>query len=234
MEEKRHYSYFVVKPDGIKFLDKICEDIEEKYESVRYYAISNFENIIKKLYHKHYEEKGEKFAESFESYLYGLKELFGNEAVLILVGDSKKTYQEVMQQTFDTKIELREKYVNDNVAFITNYGNREEYIRLVSSDGKQQKPRKMDSCGSYRISDMNVIHCPDPTKEANLDELKILMDEGIIDDKNLITYDTISKMKRYQTANFQKDMREEGYVGEIKPDISGWVKSKINEDLEER
>ena len=228
-----HYSYFLVKPDGVKFLDKICEDIEKKYESVRYYAVSDFENIIKKLYHKHYEKGGEKFANSFQSYLYGLREMFGNEAVLILVGDNKRTYEELMKSVLDTKFGIRDKYVNNNVGIVTNYGDRTEYIKIVSSDGIK-KTRIMNEEGSYRISDMNILHCPDSIKSETLDELGILIDEGIIDDKNLITYDMIRMMKRYQTANFQRDMREQGYIGETKPDISGWVKGNIREDLDER
>lgn len=228
-----HYSYFLVKPDGVKFLDKICEDVEKRYESVRYYAVSDFETIIKKLYHKHYEKGGEKFATSFESYLYGLKELFGNESVLILIGDNRRTYEELMKSVLDMKFEIRDKYVNNNVAIVTNYGEREEYIRIISSNGIKE-PRIMNSEGSYRISDMNIIHCPDSIKAETLDELNILMTEGIIDDKNLITYDMIKMMKKYKTVNFQKDMREDNYVGEFKPDISGWLKENIKEDMDER
>lgn len=55
---KRHYSYLLIKPDGIRFIDEICDEIEERYQSVRYYAVEDFEEIIKKLYHKHYEKKG--------------------------------------------------------------------------------------------------------------------------------------------------------------------------------
>lgn len=231
MSGKMHYSYFLLKPDGIRFLDDICRDIEQKYESVRYYAISDFEKVIKRLYHRHYEQKGDKFSKSFDSYLYGLRELFGNESVLILVQDSKKSYENLIQTVFDTKMEIRKKYTNNKVGLVTDYGDDRKYIRFLSQAGDETRPRIMDSLGSYRISDMNIIHCPDATKEATIDELKILIDEGIIDERNLITYDMIRKMKKYQTINFQRDMREEGYEGEIQPDISGWIKGNIKEDL---
>ena len=108
MEEysKRHYSYFIVKPDGIRYLDDICQTIEGKFPSVRYYAIQDFKGTIKSLYHKHYERKGNNFAESFDAFLYGLSELFGNESILILVADGERPYQELMQSVFDTKQEL--------------------------------------------------------------------------------------------------------------------------------
>lgn len=225
---KRKYSYFIIKPDGMRFLDDICNTIEQRYQSIRYYAIEDFDDIIKKLYYKHFEGKGEKFANSFSSYLYGLKELFGNYAILALVADSTKEYDQLMQSVFNTKIEIRNKYVNNNIGIVTNHGNgQKNYIRLISEDGAEKQPRIMNGLGSHRISDMNIIHCPDPNREDTLAELNILLQEGIIHDTNMITEPMMKQMRKYQTAKFQEDMREEGYQGGIQPDISGFVKSDI-------
>ena len=57
---KRSYSYFIVKPDGIRYLDEILNDLEGKFQEIKYYAVDDFESLIKKLYHKHYENKGER------------------------------------------------------------------------------------------------------------------------------------------------------------------------------
>ena len=67
---KRSYSYFIVKPDGIRYLDEILNDLEGKFQEIKYYAVDDFESLIKKLYHKHYEKKGSDFAKSYASYLY--------------------------------------------------------------------------------------------------------------------------------------------------------------------
>lgn len=233
MTMKRHYSYLLLKPDGIRFLNDICQGIEQQYESVRYYAINDFRELIRKLYHKHYEEKGEKFSKLFDSFLYGINEVFGNESVLILVGNSKRSYEELVQSVFDNKIEIRNKYTNNKVGLVTDYGNERRYLKILSESGDETRQRIMDSIGSYRINNMNIIHCPDPTIATTLDELQILLNEEIIDDRNLITHDMIQRMRKYQTVNFQRDMREEGYIGEIKPDISGWIKSSISNDVEE-
>ncbi len=229
-----NYSYFLVKPDGIRYLDEICENIETKYQRIKYYAVNDFEKIIKKLYHKHYEQKGEKFSKAINSYLYALKEIFGNETVLILVADNRYTYEELAQSVFNTKMEIRKKYINNNIGLVTNYGDRKEYIRFLSQTGEASSPRIMNQLGSYRINDMNIIHSPDNMKSATLDELKILIDSGIIDDKNLITYDMIKMMKKYRTVNFQNDMKEKEYQGEIIPNVSGWIKEKIKENVNER
>ncbi len=224
-----HYSYFLVKPDGIKFLKPICKQIEDKYESVRYYAVEDFEKLIRDLYYKHFEEKGINFENSFGAYLYGLRETYGNESVLILVGDNME-YDKLVQSVYDTKMDIRNKYTNNDVGVVTNYGNRKEYIRFVSEDGEERPPRIMNKLGSYRISNMNIIHSPDADEKTTLEELNILMKDGIIDDKNLITLDMIEKMEKYQTATLQRDMREPGYQGEVKPDISGWVRQQINSE----
>lgn len=233
--QKRHYSYFIVKPDGIRYLDEICKTIEEKFSNVRYYAIQDFKGTIRNLYHKHYERKGKVFAESFDAFLYGLGELFGNESILILVSDGKRSYQDLMQTVFDTKQELRKRFVNNKIGIVTNYGkSRTNFIRFLTRSGHERKPRIMSEAGSYRISDMNTIHSPDPDLETTLDELKILLDTEVIDDKNLITTPMLDQMRKYKTVAFQSDMRSPYYAGEDVPNISGFVKSEIlNTDTEE-
>lgn len=172
---KRKYSYFIIKPDGMRFLGDICDTIEQRYQSVRYYAIEDYEDIIKKLYYKHFQNKGETFAKSFESYLYGLTELFGNYGILALVADTTSTYEELMQSVHDTKFKIRNKHVNNSVGIVTNHGEgQKNYIRFISEEGKEQQPRIMKGLGTHRISDINIIHCPDPSKEDTLKELSIL------------------------------------------------------------
>ena len=184
---KRSYSYFIIKPDGIRFLDDICDTLEEKYNSIRYYAIEDFEGIVKKLYHKCFDRKGEEFVKSFQSYLYGLRECFGNQAILAIVADSTKPPEELMKSVYETKLEIRKKHVNDNIGIVTNYGEGpKNYIRIVSEDGTENTPRIMNTLGIHRISNINTIHCPDPNKEDTLGELNILFEKGVIDDKNSI------------------------------------------------
>lgn len=45
---KRSYSYFIVKPDGIRYLDEILNDLEGKFQEIKYYAVDDFESLIKK------------------------------------------------------------------------------------------------------------------------------------------------------------------------------------------
>ena len=227
---KRSYSYFIVKPDGIRYLDEILEDLEGKFQEIKYYAVDDFESLIKKLYHRHYEQKGSNFAEAYASYLYGIREIFGNKALLVLVGDREKTYEELSNDIFAEKTLIRQKYINNNVGIITNLGDeRVNYIRYVDQKGNLKKPRILNGMGNIRISDMNIIHSPDPNEATTKEELQIIINSGILQDKNLLTPDTIKKIREYGTFNFFNDMKKDDYQGNIGPDISGFIKSEIDE-----
>ncbi len=227
---KRSYSYFIVKPDGIRYLDEILKDLEGKFQEIKYYAVDDFESLIKKLYHRHYEQKGSNFAKAYASYLYGIREIFGNKALLVLVGDREKTYEELSNDIFAEKTLIRQKYINNNVGIITNLGDeRVNYIRYVDQKGNLKKPRILNGMGNIRISDMNIIHSPDPNEATTKEELQIIINSGILQDKNLLTPDTIKKIREYGTFNFFNDMKKDDYQGNIGPDISGFIKSEIDE-----
>lgn len=227
---KRSYSYFIVKPDGIRYLDEILEDLEGKFQEIKYYAVDDFESLIKKLYHRHYETKGSSFAKSYASYLYGIKEIFGNKALLALVGDRGKTYEELSYDIFTEKKLIRQKYVNNNVGIITNLEDEQvNYVRYVDKRGNLKEPRILNGIGNIRINDMNIIHSPDSDEVTTKEELQIIIDSGILEDKNLLTQGTIKKIREYGTFNFFNDMKKPDYQGNIGPDISGFLKSDIEE-----
>lgn len=227
---KRSYSYFIVKPDGIRYLDEILEDLEGKFQEIKYYAVDDFESLIKKLYHRHYEQKGSNFAKAYASYLYGIREIFGNKALLVLVGDREKTYEELSNDIFAEKTLIRQKYVNNNVGIITNLEDEQvNYVRYVDKRGNLKEPRILNGIGNIRINDMNIIHSPDPDEATTKEELQIIINSGILQDKNLLTPDTIKKIREYGTFNFFNDMKKDDYQGNIGPDISGFIKSEIDE-----
>ena len=75
-------------------------------------------------------------------HLYGIREIFGNKALLVLVGDREKTYEELSNDIFAEKTLIRQKYINNNVGIITNLGDeRVNYIRYVDQKGNLKKPR---------------------------------------------------------------------------------------------
>ena len=85
--DKSSFGYFIVKPDGAKDINGILDDIEDKFDEdmIRYYKIDNFDEVVNELYYKHFEEKGDKFKNSFSDYLKALNEIYGNKALLIFI-----------------------------------------------------------------------------------------------------------------------------------------------------
>lgn len=55
--EKRLYSYFIIKPDGIRFVEEINKELNDNFNCVKYFKIDDFSNIIKKLYFRHYQKR---------------------------------------------------------------------------------------------------------------------------------------------------------------------------------
>ena len=162
--------------------------------------------------------------------LYGIREIFGNKALLVLVGDREKTYEELSNDIFTEKTLIRQKYVNNNVGIITNLEDEQvNYVRYVDKRGKLKEPRILNGIGNIRINDMNIIHSPDPDEATTKEELQIIINSGILQDKNLLTPDTIKKIREYGTFNFFNDMKKDDYQGNIGPDISGFIKSEIDE-----
>ena len=140
------YSYFLVKPDGIRFLPEIIEQLESEFQSIRYFKVEDFSQTIKSLYYKHYEKKGNQFAQAYEQYLYGLNELFGNQALVALVSNQEKEdYTDFCKRVLDLKIKIRNEYANNNVGVITNFANKDgnstNIIQIIDENGQKEKQR---------------------------------------------------------------------------------------------
>lgn len=228
----KHYSYFLVKPDGIRHMDSIMEEVENgNFSSIYPFAVHDFSDIIKKLYHRHYDEKGDKFRKSFGSYLYGVNQIYNNYGILLVVGDDGGDYEDLVQRVYDTKMKIREENVNDNIGIATNIpGEAENDIRIISSSGKTKKLRCLRRPGYHRINDLNFIHCPDPRVDVTLEELDILYENGILSDENLIREDMMSAIVKYRCDNFIEDMRRKEYVSLTGPNLSGFIRSRVEAD----
>lgn len=47
---------------GLFEIDEIIEELEQAFQTLRYYSVEDFAGLIKRMYHKQYKEKVEKFA----------------------------------------------------------------------------------------------------------------------------------------------------------------------------
>ncbi len=228
----KHYSYFLVKPDGIRHMDSIMKEIEKGgFNSIYPFAIHDFQDIIRKLYYKHYEKKGDNFKREFGSYLYGVSQIYNNYGILLVVGNNGESYEDLVKRVYEIKMKIREENTDDNVGIATNIPSRDENdIRIISSDGEVKKIRCLKRPGFHRINDLNFIHCPDPKVDVTLEELDILYNNGILSDRNLIGEEMMSAIVKYRCNNFIEDMRKEKYKGLIGPNLSGFIRANVEHD----
>jgi len=226
---KRNYSYFIIKPDGVRFINRIYIRFNDSFQEIRLFRIEDYESVIKKLYFRHYQAKGDKFAKSFEQYLYASRSLFGKQALLAIVADkSNEDYDEFRKKVYNTKMAIREEFANMNVSIISNEISQEpnNYIKIVNQDGEEIQSVYSGKKGNYRISKLNIIHCPDSDLQSTSEELKILCDIGVINENNLLGKKNIDELLKYGTLNgFEPNDKEH------KPNISSFVVHDIVQQL---
>ena len=229
---KYNYSYFVIKPDGIRYFPEIYKELEGKFDNIRYYKLDNFSSLIKKLYFRNFEKKGQKLVDSFEQYLYASESIFGNEAILAIVSDKdEKNAQEFRQKVFDLKMKIRDTYSNNNIGVISNYAtnNKKNFVKIVDEDGNIQKQMMFNDDGSYRISFFNVIHSPDPDLKSTVEELSIICKSDVLDESKLLDEERINEFKRFKTTNGFRDRKKY-----MRPDISTFLKYNIKMNNNEK
>ena len=234
MKERKVYSYFIIKPDGIKYFPDINNTIEEELgegTSIKYFLIKQYDETIKKLYYKHFEK--ESFSKSYEQYLNATKSLFGNLGVLIVVSNTNTNTKDFFDKVLETKHKLRNKLIDPNVCAISNNPNSSDKnrVQIINGEGKEEKQRFFKDEGDYRISGFDVIHCPDANEVDTNKELNILTEIVIISNENMFDAKGIEELLRFRSAyGFNGDWSEP------RPDIAGFVKKEIQDlnDKEDR
>ena len=227
--DKSSFGYFIVKPDGAKDINGILDDIEDKFDEdmIRYYKIDNFDEVVNELYYKHFEEKGDKFKNSFSDYLKALNEIYGNKALLIFIESKTKNYDTLGKQILDKKIELRQKFVKKDIAVITNNKSKEVSNRIILTDlnFRSVKQRLFTAPGNYRMSDFNVIHSPDSDEKTIKNELRILHKIGVLKSENQLDKIIIDKLKKYKT--FEVLVVDKRNIGIEYPSVGEYITDSI-------
>ena len=230
----RHYSYFLIKPDGIRKLREISQYIEEKeFDRIIYFAVNDWERLQKDLYEEHYKKEG--FADSYQAFIEAEKNLYGNKAIALLVASERGSYQELMDKVYQSKLDIRRKLAY-KIGLVTisdeQDKNKANKILLSEKQGRVLKsPKRFDNeHKKYRLSHLDVIHCPDPKKEVNLEELRKLFNQGVIKDENIISNELLRNIVKYKTAEFLQDQYENQIVTS---NYTGHISNEIEEDENE-
>ena len=222
----RHYSYYIVKPDGIRHFKEIYSSLDRIFEgmaSVRFFKIDNYSEIIKKLYYKLFEKYPQTFPEAFNSFKTGISSLYGNEGILIIMSQlhhSEKEYDDFRKRVLDAKLAIRRKTMDPKVRMLEQISNNSN---LQGDSILQLEGNK------YRIDipkSLSRIHCPDDNLEDTENELKILLESGIISKANMLgTVDIMNVIKYGTIMGFNQDSQEQ------RPDIATFEKGLLTDSL---
>ena len=225
---KRHYSYYVIRPDGIRFFKEICSSLEERFnnvDSIRFFKINDYGSTMRKLYYKNFEELPELFGKFLDTHIKSMKSLYGNEGILVVMSEVHKTeeeYNDFMQRVFKTKQFLRNKLMDPDIRLATKLqgeGLLKNKSSIAEMDG-QEFELNLDKT-------LSRIHCPDDDEESTTGELKILLDSGILSNENMLGAVDIQNVIKYGSIKgFNQDSEEQ------RPDIAGFEKKRIEESLE--
>lgn len=222
----KHFSYYIVKPDGIRHFKEIYSSLKSLFEemsSVYFFKIDDYSKIIKKLYYKLYEVYPDIFPETIDSLMNGLNSLYGNEGLLIVISqlhNNERDYEDFLKKIFAKKVTLRETLMDSNVLL----------LQKLSKTSKIQGKNILFLEGhKYRIDvpkALSKLHCPEDNKEETENELRILIESGIICAANLLGEEDIMNVMKYGSImGFNQDSHEQ------KLDAEKYQRNKIVQSL---
>lgn len=202
-------SYFLFKPDSEKKFGEMREYIEKNFQAVIYFAVEDWEKTIKILYKKHYDYKGDAFADSYESFLAVMRNLYGKHAIIAVVQDKRCSKAELVNRVFNTKKFLRNKYCKPNaIGLISNTAVLPEVkqkrriknnIKIVDINGRENKLKSMASVGEYRLHFLNFLHSPDDDVNENDNEIIMLLENDFLSTSKLMTEEDVNLVAKYKT-----------------------------------
>lgn len=153
-----NYTYLLLHPCSSVFVDRIFNLLEQKgFAIVAVYRILGWDAILHDIY-KNAFVKSNTVEEHVLSHAYINKYLFGNCGLILLL-HKNLTYDELVNETLQVKIELRQdmnKTKDGTISIILNAN------RSIYSSSPKQKEIMVSTFLSY-------IHCPDTIEQYSED-----------------------------------------------------------------
>ena len=154
-------------------------------------------------------DKGNIFADNVEANIYMSKQIFGNEALLLLLSHREcATIEELVRRTFDLKFKIRQQYrttrdgrmtiaINASLANLSLQKHTVPGELVVKTkDGCQQFSEHMKETGIYMPAQFNYIHC----SEVNMDDFYLeyeIMSDG---PQKVLTLNNKMSMREYNNC----------------------------------
>lgn len=133
---------------------------------------------------------------------------------------SEKEYEDFRKKVLETKLAIREKIMDPNVRMLERISNSsslhgESILHLEGNKYRIDIPKSLSR-----------IHCPEDNIEETENELKILLESGIISNANMLGKVDIKNVIKYGSImGFNQDSAEQ------RPDIATFEQNQIADSL---
>ena len=156
------YSYLLFKPDARTYINEIDGLIHSKnFNVVKRLLVSDFITNAINLY----QDKSKEYLELVKRHLVNLARLFGNTG-LVYVLDKNVTLDELVKETFDLKVDIRNKF-----GFTQNYGG---YVNFEGENYHLNLVHAPDVQIDFYNRDLNLIEKFTNTREISESEFSLV------------------------------------------------------------
>lgn len=161
-EQRYLYSYLLLKPDARTYINEIDGLIQSKnFNIVKRILVNDFITNSINLY----QDKSKEYLELVKRHLVNSARLFGNTG-LIYVLDKNITLDELVKETFDLKVDIRNKFsFTQNYGGFVNFEGENYHLNLVHSPDVQI---------DFYNRDLNLIEKFTNTREIGENELSLV------------------------------------------------------------
>lgn len=202
-------SFIMVRPDGGTILPGIDTMIKnDGFEIQEIYHIPVWDELYYELHEQELNDRDNIFADNVKLNIWMSKEIFGNNALLLLLSHYKcHNLEELVNRTFDLKFKIRDRFTSTrdgkfviamNAALLdltlqhfTNSGN----LVVDTGNGLQNFSEKMTETGIYVPAYFNYIHCPERGSEEITKEYEIMNHKKILTLKNKLNNEEYENCK---------------------------------------
>lgn len=161
-EQRYLYSYLLLKPDARTYINEIDGLIQSKnFNIVKRILVNDFITNAINLY----QDKNKEYLELVKRHLVNSARLFGNTG-LVYVLDKNVTLDELVKETFDLKVDIRNKFsFTQNYGGFVNFEGENYHLNLVHSPDVQI---------DFYNRDLNLIEKFTNTREIGENELSLV------------------------------------------------------------
>lgn len=200
-------SYLILKPNVAKHYKEMTRQIKENnFYIVAQYAIFDYHTLNMALHQN--QATAMKYIIPISRFY---NDFYSNYAILIVVGKTNITYNNLCIQVVGLKQMLRSRYNLPYVSYALNTSligqkNEHQQILIKDSNGKDVPKDRFNEEGTYMLFFTNEVHSPDKEIESMVTEMELLYTMNILNDEGLLPKSILHNISRYQTFAFLKDL----------------------------